>query len=317
MCRWKWTVNTGRIGTRHIRGRLWLGCEGFLDVGGGVDIRAMGGTMSLVRPLHQLRFAPVQCRQHRQAEASRNANQLQEYSAMLSPPPPNRKLRKLPPYLLGALLASGLVLSGCADLILLGLIAGTDKILGERKDIRVVPTQYYSPQGVAKFKRLLVVSSTSGSGDGQQGQHVFWGQHGSSSIGMMQNRAVAALAKAGYEVLDQFDLEKYLPKEAAKAPDSRTMLRVAKQAGADAVLKFTVETGSKVGFGIFSSASGQYIGITSVSVRLIDVAHENTLAILSADYGSPQKPTKVMDTLAPTLTAVLQGRAAEFVAEDN
>ena len=190
------------------------------------------------------------------------------------------------------------VLTGCLGVAAVALEKSREADSG---DISVAKTPSYDSDRVAAYNRIVVIAHESQ--DGQLGMPNFSGMAatGGASAAILSGRIALELTKAGYDVLEQDDLELAVSDEPMKA----SIVGLAKQAEADAILTTVTQQGTASKMGVFGVGAGLETGIVSTSVKLIDVAKNRNVAIISSDYPEPRTATEVIEGLLPALFNVL------------
>ena len=138
-----------------------------------------------------------------------------------------------------------------------------------------------------------------------------FGATGGTASEIFQSRLGAALTRNGYDILEPGDIERLAGDDELEKPTEKILLRLSREAGADAILIGITEAGSQMKFGFFGLGSGVEKGIVSASIKLVDAESARTMAIISADYEEPKNANEVIDALAPFLSKTMQGEAEE------
>ena len=187
------------------------------------------------------------------------------------------------------------MLTGCLGVAAVALEKSREADSG---DISVAKTPSYNPDRVAAYNKIVVIAHES-----QGSQMSFSGAAatGGGSAAILSGRIALELTKAGYDVLEQGDLELTVSDEPMKA----SVVGLAKQVGADAILTTVTQQGTASKMGVFGVGAGLETGIVSTSVKLIDVAKNRNVAIISSDYPEPRTATEVIEGLLPALFNVL------------
>lgn len=122
---------------------------------------------------------------------------------------------------------------------------------------------------------------------------------GGASSEILSGRIALELAKTGYDVLEQADIQQTETREIS------AMYELARNMKADAILSVVTQQGSVGKVGAFGVGAGIETGIVSTSIKLIDVSTERTIAIISSDYPEPRTATEVIGGLLPAVYQVL------------
>ena len=166
-------------------------------------------------------------------------------------------------------------------------------------NIRVAKTPSYNSDQVAKYNKIIVASRES---DGNQLGGMMYGgatETGGASAEILSGRIALELAKTGYDVLEQADIQQTETREIS------AMYELARNMKADAILSVVTQQGSVGKVGAFGVGAGIETGIVSTSIKLIDVSTERTIAIISSDYPEPRTATQVIGGLMPAVFQVL------------
>ena len=171
--------------------------------------------------------------------------------------------------------------------------------------VNVAKTPSYNPDQVAKYNKIVVTSRESGAN--QLGIPIYAGATatGGASASILSGRIVLELAKAGYDVIEQADLEQATSGQKMETDKEPSLFDLANTLEADAIVAVVTQQGTVGKIGALGVGGGMESGIVSTSVKLIDVTTERTIAIISSDYPEPRTATEVIDGLLPSIFKVL------------
>ena len=194
--------------------------------------------------------------------------------------------------------AFGLI--GCA------LVAASVEQSRERDpgNINLSKTLAYDPGQVAKYKKIFVLSRAV-QADQQVGMTAGrmigsgMATTGGASEELLSGRIALELTKAGYDVLERDDIERIASEEQIKAGTERIVMALAKETGADAVITTVIQQGTVQKVGLFGVGGGFESGIIGTSIKIIDVATNRSIAIISSDYPEPRTATETIGGLLP------------------
>lgn len=207
-------------------------------------------------------------------------------------------------------------LRSCVAVLAVGLLTGcgvaqvaVEASREGAKDIRVTTSRHYDQAKVVATQTVGVFVRSVGA-KGAFGFAGFgFGATGGSASEIIQSRISTILVKRGLDVLEAGDVERLATDEEADKPTERTIVRLAKKAGAQLVLIGIAESGSAMKFGLFGVGAGSETGIVSTSLKFVDAENGRPMAILSADYKEPKSANEVIDQIAPFIDRIMQGEA--------
>lgn len=171
--------------------------------------------------------------------------------------------------------------------------------------INVAKTPSYNPDQVAKYNKIIVTSRESGGNP--LGGAIYGGatETGGASAEILSGRIALELAKAGYDVLEQAELEQTTSGQKTETDKEPTLFELANNIKADAILSVVTQQGTVGKVGTFGLGAGIESGIVSTSLKLIDATTERTIAVISSDYPEPRTATQVIEGLLPSIFQVL------------
>ena len=204
----------------------------------------------------------------------------------------------------------------CAATLAIGLLTGcgvaqvaVEASRESAKDIRVTTSRHYDQTKVVNTQSVGVFVRSVGT-KGSFGFAGFgMGATGGSASEIIQSRIGAILIKRGLDVLEAGDVQRLATDEEAEKPTERTIVRLARKAGAQLVLIGIAESGSVMKFGLFGVGAGSETGIVSTSLKFVDPENGRAMAILSADYKEPKSANEVIDQIAPFIDGIMRGEA--------
>lgn len=207
-------------------------------------------------------------------------------------------------------------LRACMALLAVGVLTGcgvaqvaVEASRESAKDIRVTTSRHYDQAKVIDTQTVGVFVRSVGA-KGAFGFAGFgFGATGGSASEIIQSRISAILVRRGLDVLEAGDVERLATDEEADKPTERTIVRLAKKAGAQLVLIGIAESGSAMKFGLFGVGAGSETGIVSASLKFVDPENGRPMAILSADYKEPKSANEVIDQIAPFIDGIMKGEA--------
>ena len=211
--------------------------------------------------------------------------------------------------------ASAMVLVSTSALLLNGCSVAQIAVEASResaKDISVTTASGYDSSVVSNYETVAIFVKSVGRTDGAAQFTGFgFGATGGSSAEVLQSRLSTVLIREGFDVLEAGDVARLATDEEAERPTERTILRLSRQAGSDALVIGIAEAGSQMKFGLFGLGSGVEAGIVSTVIKVMDADSGRTIAIASAEYKEPKTASEIIDDLSPFVQKIMRGEAED------